>query len=122
MAIRMVVKVQLDDMAPTVIYPIEGFDQERIAMLTGIIQLVSAALEMGRSKPDKPRFMKSEQGVIGYCQKEPFLIICEGDNENETGEALKAVLDDIEISGEALSSKLESIVKQRGKEIGDLWR
>lgn len=122
MAIRMVVKVQLDNMTPTVLYPIEGFDQERIAMLTGIIQLVSAALEMRQSKPDQPRFMKSEQGVIGYYQKEPFLIICEGDNENETEEALKAVIDDLDISGEALSSRLESIVKQRGKEIGDLWR
>ncbi len=109
-------------MQAVVLYPPEEVDQERIAMLTGIIQLVSAALKMSDADSSHPQFMKSENGVIGYCQVEPFLVICEGDSESETEDALKAVMDDIEISKKELSSKIERAVKQRGREIGDLWR
>ncbi len=121
MAVRLVARVSVDNMEVSVLYPHEDVDQERIAMLTGIVQLISAALE--RDKPDAKelRFMKSETGVIGYCQVDPYLVICEGDNENETEDALRAVVDNIEISKKELSSRIEKAVKQRCREIGDLW-
>lgn len=102
-------------MEPTIIYPDDGGSEERIALLTGIIQLVSAALEMSDAVTNEcaPRFMKSESGVIGYCSKDKYIIICEGDEEEETDNALRAVM------GE---STIEKEVKKRGNEIGDLWR
>ena len=111
-------------MEPTVIYPVDGGSEERIALLTGIVQLVSAALEMSLETSDEcaPRFMKSERGVIGYCTTETHIIICEGDTEKETKDALRAVLSGNNVSNELLASKIEKAVKKRGDEIGDLWR
>jgi len=117
--------VKLADMSSTVLYPHEQVEEERIALLTGIVQLVSAALERSgmRDAPIKvPRFMKSDKGVIGYCTVDGRIIICEGDTETETGEALKAVLTSSSGSREELRSRIEKTVKARGKEIGDLWR
>ena len=122
MAVRLVAKVHIDTMEPTIIYPVDGGSEERIALLTGIIQLVSAALEMSESDECALRFMKSERGVIGYCSKDKHIIICEGDEEEETDNALRAVMADTDITGKAITSKIEKEVKKRGKEIGDLWR
>jgi hypothetical protein len=122
--IRLVAKVLIDTMEPTILYPIDGGSEERIALLTGIIQLVSAALEMSQNSSDEcaPRFMKSERGVIGYCTTKLHIVICEGDEENETKEALKAAISGEHAFDAQLVSKIEKTVKKRGSEIGDLWR
>ncbi|MDF1541126.1 MAG: hypothetical protein P1Q69_19670 [Candidatus Thorarchaeota archaeon] len=125
MAVTLVAKVQLATMEPTVLYPVGGADEERIAMLTGVIQLVSAALDRsGDSDADActPRFMKSDRGVIGYCKQGPTVVICEGDGEPETNDALKAVLGAIDSSDIDIAKKLDKIIHKRGKEIGDLWK
>ncbi len=125
MAVTLVARVQLTTMEPTVLYPIGGADEERIALLTGVIQLVSAALDRsGDSNADActPRFMKSERGVIGYCKQGPTVVICEGDGEAETNDALKAVLGSLDSSDIDIAKKLDKYVQKRGKEIGDLWR
>ncbi len=118
MVVSLVAKVHIDTMEPTIIYPVDGGSEERIALLTGIIQLVSAALEMSDTDTNEcaPRFMKSERGVIGYCSKDKYIIICEGDEEDETNKAIRDV-----VRGET-DLKLEKEVKKRGNEIGDLWR
>jgi hypothetical protein len=112
----------LDNMEPTILYPVGENQAERIALLTGIVQLVSAALTRSGTDACEPHFMKSDRGVIGYCQMEPFLIICEGDNERETEEALKAVTSSAGASDAEITSKLDSHLKRTGREIGDLWR
>lgn len=125
MVVRLIAKVKSDDMEPTLLYPIGGVDQERIALLTGIVQLVSAALQ--RSEPSplgefKPNFMKSDRGVIGYCTMGTHLIICEGDKEDETGAALRAAYEGQDLSDIDFGIKESKEVQKRGKEMGDLWR
>lgn len=123
MAVTLVAKVILTTMEPTVLYPSDGSSEERIAMLTGIIQLVSAALERsGDSDASTTHFMKSGRGVIGYCKQGPTVIICEGDTEAETNDALKAVLGSLNGSVSDITKKLDKIIQKRGKEIGDLWK
>lgn len=122
---RLVAKVKLADLSSTVIYPHTKVEEERIALLTGIVQLVSAALERSGTRDTDikvPRFMKSDKGVIGYCSIDGHVVICEGDTEPETGDALKAVLASPNATGEQLKSKIERTAKTRAKEIGDLWR
>ncbi|MGY5881125.1 MAG: hypothetical protein RTV31_12795 [Candidatus Thorarchaeota archaeon] len=123
MVVSLVAKVMLTTMEPTVLYPIDGGDEERIAMLAGIVQLVSAALERSDDSDTRTlHFMKSERGVIGYCKQGPSVIICEGDSESETNDALKAVLGSLNGSDIDISKKLDKIIQKRGKEIGDLWK
>ena len=123
MVIRLIAKVQLSTMESTVVYPEDDVNEERIALLTGIVQLVSAALEhSGDRLTEVPLFMKSERGVIGYFTKGDVLFLCQGDSESETNHALKAVIKNPELSGVKLAFELEKSVKTRGKEIGDLWR
>ncbi|TFG34570.1 hypothetical protein EU527_02840 [Candidatus Thorarchaeota archaeon] len=124
MVVRLVAKVLNDTMEPTVIYPADGANEERIALLTGIIQLVSAALEMSSDSLNEfsLKFMKSESGVIGYCTTESHIIICEGDDEKETKNVLNAVISEDNASNDRIVSKIEGAVKKRVDEIGDLWR
>ncbi len=123
MAVTLVAKVPLATLEPVILYPLGGGDEERIALLTGIVQRVSAALDRsGDANTETPRFMKSERGVIGYCKQEKTVIICEGDSEAETSDALKAVLSSMDASHEEIAKKLHKIIHSRGKEIGDLWR
>lgn len=125
MVVTLVAKVQLTTMEPTVLYPKDGGDEERIALLTGIVQLVSAALDksgLSETETSDSRFMKSERGVIGYCKQGPTVILCEGDTESETDDALKAVLSSLGSSASKISEKLDKMIRKRGKEIGDLWR
>ena len=124
MAVTLVAKVMLTTMEPTVLYPTGGGDEERIAMLTGIIQIVSTALERAGDDAEGSNihFMKSGRGVIGYCKQGPTVVICEGDSESETNDALKAVLSSLNGSDIDISKKLDKIIQQRGKEIGDLWK
>ncbi|MHA1654466.1 MAG: hypothetical protein ACTSYX_05970 [Candidatus Thorarchaeota archaeon] len=124
MAVRLVARVNLETMDSKVIYPRDEMREERIALLTGIVQLVSAALSRtgGSGTGGRPMFMKSERGVIGYCSVDETLFICEGDGEREVGDALSAVMKEPNASDDALSSRVDSILKRRGREIGDLWK
>ncbi len=125
MAVHLIVKVNLDDMQPTVLYPPGGGDEHRIATLTGIIQLVSAALERsdsGSTEQCIPHLMKSERGVIAYCTVEPFLYISEGDTENETADALTAAVRNPNLTEDQLASQVDNVARKRGREIGDLWK
>ena len=127
MVVRLLAKIKLDTMDSTVLYPVDAVSdevsEERIALLTGIVQLVSTALSRaGDSGTKEPMFMKSGKGVIGYVKIEPFLFICQGDSESETRDPLKAIISNPEATGEDLTSHVLKAVKQRGKEIGDLWR
>ena len=71
MVVRMVAKVRLDNMESEVLYPPEEQSFERIAILTGIVQLVSTALkrdDFSATISESPNYMKSEKGVVGYIQ------------------------------------------------------
>ncbi len=125
MVVRLVARINTVDMKPMVLYPLGAVNEERIALLTGIIQLVTAALQTHNlSKLDAciPHFMKSSHGVIGYCNVESYLFICEGDEENETSEALKAATSSLTESAFEIARRIEKTTKRRAKEIGDLWK
>ncbi len=125
MVVRLIARVNLEDMKSTVLFPPDGGDEGRIALLTGIVQLISAALESAggpHGSGSGTRFMKSERGVIAYQIVEPFLFIAEGDTENETSDAIQAVIKDPEISGKQLVERFSDEVERRAREIGDLWR
>jgi hypothetical protein len=123
MVLRLAARVDLDDMNFDVLYPDTEPDEEKIAKLTGIVQLVSHALERSESSnPCAPMFMKSERGVIGYCEVDGYVMICEGDTERETEDALRALLNSPTANAVELEESLERVVNKTGKEIGDLWR
>ncbi|TXT57936.1 MAG: hypothetical protein BAJATHORv1_10645 [Candidatus Thorarchaeota archaeon] len=124
MTVRLVARVRPNDLHSTILYPHDDESEERVAMLAGIIQLVSAALVKSTDSDDGPtlRFMKSDDGVIGYCKQGDYVIICEGDSEEAATDAIQAVLDNPGASPKELGSKLSKVVHDRGKEIGDLWR
>lgn len=114
----------MDTMQSAIIYPDREEDEQRLALLTGIVQLVSAALSGTGSGMSNltPSFMKSDRGVIGYCVVDDIVFISEGDGEREVEDALKAVMKNPSASDAELSSEVESALRRRGKEIGDLWR
>lgn len=125
MVVRLVARINVDDLKPEVIYPRGEKQDERIAKLTGIIQLVSVALERSDVSDEKkgtPMYMKSDSGVVGYCQLDDHILICEGDAERETADALRVIIDRSNSSLQELSEKVQGAVEKRGKEIGDLWR
>ncbi len=125
MAVTLVARVNLSNMDTTFLYPKDGRNEERIALLTGIIQLVSAALDRAGAIDEEnsaPNYLKSERGVIGYCKQGKDVIICEGDSEPETSDALKAALNASGASDMEIQANIEKVVQKRGKEIGDLWR
>ncbi|MFW9845689.1 MAG: hypothetical protein ACFFD6_02990 [Candidatus Thorarchaeota archaeon] len=125
MVVRLVAKVNTPDMSTLVLYPVDERRDERLALLTGIIQLVTAALSRDGSgkAPERELFyMKSSTGVVGYFVDGDCIYICEGDGEGETGDALKGVLSEINSSESDISSKIEDITEKPGKEIGDLWK
>lgn len=111
-------------MSSTVLYPVGEENADRIALLTGIVQLVSAALERdsGIDLPsDQPHFMKSERGVISYAEIDGALFICEADNENEAGDCIRSVSKAPDASTEDLKTRIEKVANKRGREISDLW-
>jgi len=123
MVVTLVAKVKLTTMEPKVLYPADSVDEERIAMLAGIVQLVSAALDRTQDTSETDiHFMKSGRGVIGYSKQGPSVIICEGDSESETNDALKSVLNSLNDSDVDISKLLEKTIQKRGKEIGELWK
>jgi hypothetical protein len=124
MVIRLVAKVKMDNMSTRVLYPIDEEKEERVALLTGIVQLVSVALERtddSESEPGKPNFMKSDRGVIGYARSNGFLFICEADNEKEGAEVFRAIQGHLASTDDELMKRIEKVVKKRGREISGLW-
>ncbi|MEM2143692.1 MAG: hypothetical protein QXS20_01355 [Candidatus Thorarchaeota archaeon] len=124
MVIRLIARVELDTMNSDILYPREGSNDQRIALLTGVTQLVSSALERAgsRTTSGQPMFMKAETGVIGYILRDRTVFICEGDGERETGDALQALYRRAQEEQNDLAAAAEDILSQKGKEIGDLWR
>lgn len=125
MAVSLVARVNLSNMETTFLYPKDGRNEERIALLAGIIQLVSTALDRSGNSDEEictPNYMKSERGVIGYCKQGKHVIIVEGDSEPETADAVKAAISASEGSDAEIQANIEKSVHKRGKEIGDLWK
>ncbi len=124
MVVRFVARVNIENMESKIIYPLDEQNEERIALLMGIVQLVSAALSRtGTAIVNMtPSFMKSERGVIGYCAVDDTVFISEGDGEREVEDALRAVMKTPKASDEELSSEVDNALRRRGREIGDLWR
>lgn len=123
MVVRMVVRVELDTMGSKVLYPPEEQSAERIALLTGIVQLVSTALKRdgGTTPAATPNYMKSDKGVVGYIQRTDFLYICEADNEKEADSVLSIVVDNANATEEYLISVIAKSLRKRGREISSLW-
>ncbi|MBD3408346.1 MAG: hypothetical protein GF411_19640 [Candidatus Lokiarchaeota archaeon] len=124
MVIRLVAKVKLDDMSSQVLYPIDEQKDERVALLMGIVQLVSAALE--RDDPaslseGKHHFMKSDRGVVGYVTLGDYVYIAEADNENEVADSLTSITNKPEASKEEIAKRIQKVADKRGREISDLW-
>ena len=123
MVVRMVVQVELDNMESRVLYPPEEQSAERVALLTGIVQLVSTALqrEDSATELDSPNYMKSDKGVVGYVQRMGLLFICEADNEKESGSVLSLILENINSAEEWLTHLITKALRKRGREISSLW-
>jgi len=123
MVVRMVVRVELNEMGSKVLYPPEEQSAERIALLTGIVQLVSTALKRdgGTAPTETPNYMKSDKGVVGYIQRTDNLYICEADNEKEAGLVLSIVVDNPDASEDYLISTITKALRKRGREISSLW-
>jgi hypothetical protein len=123
--IKLVAKVNTPDMSFDLLYPLDERKDERIAILAGIVQLVTAAL--GRDGPAgtserQPFYMKSSRGVVGYFLDGDCLYICEGDHEGETGDALEALMKELDDCKDDLSGRIKEVVEEPGKELGDLWK
>lgn len=124
MVVRMVARVTLDTMASKVLYPPEEQGSERVAILAGIVQLITTALE--RTGDDsindqRSQYMKSDRGTIGYVQANERLYICEADNEKEAGSILNLIIDCINETEEGLVEKIAKVLRKRGREISSLW-
>lgn len=123
MVVRMVVRVELDNMASKVLYPPEEQSAERVALLTGIVQLVSTALQRDDSISGSmnANYMKSDKGVVGYFQETEYLYICEADNEKEAGSVLSLIMENVNASEQWLSKIIAKALRKRGREISSLW-
>ncbi|MFW9834825.1 MAG: hypothetical protein ACFFEK_12575 [Candidatus Thorarchaeota archaeon] len=124
MVVRMVVRVTLDNMDSKVIYPSEEQSAERVALLTGIVQLVSTALQrddVSTIDSGNPNYMKSDRGVVGYIQLNGLLYICEAENEKESGSVLSLILENRNSSPEWLTQVITKALRKRGREISSLW-
>jgi len=124
MVVRMVVQVVLDNMGSTVLYPPEEQSAERVALLTGIVQLVSTALQRDdavKVESGNPNYMKSDKGVVGYIQLDGLLYICEADNEKESGTVLSLILENKNSTQEWLKQVITKALRKRGREISSLW-
>ena len=124
MVVRMVVKVKLDNMESEVLYPSEVQSVERMALLTGIVQLVSTALQrdgFSATISESPNYMKSEKGVVGYIQLAEYLYISEADSEKESGSILSLILKNRNASETWLVELISRALRKRGEEISSLW-
>ena len=127
MVVRMVARVTLDTMASQVLYPPEEQGSERVALLAGVVQLITSALERGGGgTPEaieqvRKQYMKSDRGTVGYVQFKDKLYIVEADNEKEAGVILDLIIDCIDETEENLIGKLTKILRKKGREISSLW-
>ncbi len=124
MVVRMVARVMLDNMESKVLYPPEEQSSERVALLTGIVQLVSTALKRDGSTPaesNTPSYMKSGKGVVGYVQRTKHLFICEADNEKEADPVLALIMENENASEDWLTQIVTKALRRRGREISSLW-
>lgn len=124
MVIRLVAKVKLEDMSSQVLYPVGEEKEERVALLMGIVQLVTAALERGdpaNISRGKHHYMKSDRGVVGYVTLGDYVYIAEADNESEVADSLKSIANSPEASQEEIAKRIQKVVDKRGREISDLW-
>jgi hypothetical protein len=123
--IRLVARVFTPDMSFDVLYPLDERKDERIAILTGIVQLITAALNKGNpgnSGQHQLFYLKSSTGVIGYFLDEDYLYLCEGDSDGETEDALKGILGELSNRGSELKDKVKDLIERPGKEVSDLWK
>ena len=123
MVVRMVVKVELDSMVSQVLYPPEEQSAERVALLTGIVQLVSTALQQNDTKARLRTInsMKSDRGVVGYTQLSDSLYICEADNEKESEQVLEIIIENSKGPEKEIVASLTKALRKRGREISSLW-
>jgi len=124
MVVRMVARVLLDTMASKVLYPPEEQSSERVAILAGIVQLTTAALERtGEMEGEVPRlhYMKSDRGTIGYVQINDNLYICEADNEKEAGSIMNLIIDCSDETENDLIERISKTLRKRGREISSFW-
>ncbi len=123
MVVRFVARVYMDNMASKTLYPMEETSEERVALLTGIIQLVSAALQHDDEKrmENVHNYMKSDRGVVGYFEREGSLYICEADTEKETETVLDLIQKNIDCENYEISQKIANVYRKRGREISSLW-
>jgi hypothetical protein len=123
MVVKLVVRLDLNDMSSIVLYPRDEEKEERVALLSGIVQLVSAALDRSEESyaTGTPNFMKSDKGVVGYVAKDDSVLICDGDSEGETGDLLKSIIKSSYSNDDELVQYIERLLRKRGKEISSLW-
>ncbi|MFW9975257.1 MAG: hypothetical protein ACFFDQ_08340 [Candidatus Thorarchaeota archaeon] len=124
MVVRMVARVMLDNMESKVLYPPEEQSSERVALLTGIVQLVSTALKRDGLTPvesNTPSYMKSGKGVVGYVQRTKHLFICEADSEKEADPVLSLIMENENASEDWLTQIVTKALRRRGREISSLW-
>ncbi len=124
MVVRMVARVMLDNMESKVLYPPEEQSSERVALLTGIVQLVSTALKRDGPTPvesNTPSYMKSGKGVVGYVQRAKHLFICEADSEKEANPVLSLIMENENASEDWLTQIVTKALRRRGREISSLW-
>jgi hypothetical protein len=123
MVVKLVVRLDLNDMSSIVLYPRDEEKEERVALLSGIVQLVSAALDRseGSYASGTPHFMKSDRGVVGYISDDDSVLICDGDSEGETGDLLKSIVKSNCSTDDERVQHIERILRKRGKEISSLW-
>ncbi len=124
MVVRMVVRVVLDNMESSVLYPPAEQSAERVALLTGITQLVSTALQsedVNTSDSGTANYMKSDKGVVGYIQLNGLLYICAADTEKESGSVLSLILDNKNATQEWMKQVITKALRRRGREISSLW-
>ncbi|MHA1638185.1 MAG: hypothetical protein ACTSUB_09255 [Candidatus Thorarchaeota archaeon] len=123
MVVQLVVRVNLDTMQSKVLYPVDEENEERVALLVGIAQLVKTALQRGKKEhtDGETQFMKSEVGTVGYAELGGNLYICEADSEGESTDVLNSVLKSASKGENNLETAIKKSLRKRGREISSLW-
>ncbi|MEM2142442.1 MAG: hypothetical protein QXS20_01375 [Candidatus Thorarchaeota archaeon] len=122
MTVRFVARVELDAMKAHELYPREVDNEERVALLAGVVQLIQAALaQMGENAENRVHFMKSGTGVIGYAQTRNTVFFSEADDEREARDILNLVLDMRNAEESEIIKAIEESLNRPGSEIGSLW-
>ncbi len=123
MVVQLVVRVNLDTMQSKVLHPVGEQNEERVALLVGIAQLVKTALkkETKEQSDGEPHYMKSDVGTVGYVELDGMLYICEADSEGESSDVLKSVLKSAKKGENNLETAIKKSLSKRGREISSLW-